>query len=222
MKKNSRSYEYIPALRYDVLTTLFDPLIQLFLKEEWLRAYILREANLQPRQAILDVGSGTGTFSLFAKKLYPDIQVFGIDGDRKALSIAAKKANESGLSITFLEARAEALPFRDHHFDAIFSTLVFHHLPTDIKCLTLKEIFRVLKPGHYFYLGDWGKPGSLDEKWLFYLVQLLDGFKMTQDNREGKLPLFLAEVGFVNVEEIKRKKTLFGVFSFYRAKKAEL
>jgi arsenite methyltransferase len=54
------------------------------------------------------------------------------------------------------------LQFDDHSIDAIISTMVLHHLPTD-KHLTacFQEISRVLKPGGAVYLTDFGRLKSL-------------------------------------------------------------
>lgn len=43
--------------------------------------------------------------------------------------------------------------------------------------MAISEIFRVLKPGGYFYFVDWVKPESLYSKIAFNIVKIVDGFE---------------------------------------------
>lgn len=49
------------------------------------------------------------------------------------------------------------MDFADHNFKRVLSSLVFHHLTPEHKCLAATEIFRVLKPGGELNVADWGK-----------------------------------------------------------------
>jgi ubiquinone/menaquinone biosynthesis C-methylase UbiE len=44
-------------------------------------------------------------------------------------------------------ASIDELPYGDGIFDAVISSLMFHHLPLRIKKRGLEEVYRVLKPG---------------------------------------------------------------------------
>lgn len=52
---------------------------------------------------------------------------------------------------------------------------------------------------------------------LFLLVQLLDGFKNTQENVSGKLITFFEQAGFVEVAERQTVSTIFGTMALYSA-----
>ena len=52
-------------------------------------------------------------------------------------------------------------------------------------------------------------------RFAFGFVQLLDGFKTTNDNVKGLMPKFIANAGFLNIETIKAINTLIGTFSYY-------
>ena len=99
------------------------------------------------------------------------------------------------------------------------SSLVFHHLTKKQKDNAFKEIYRVLKPGGELHIADWGKASNKLMRALFYLVQLLDGFKTTTDNVRGLLPNYIRNAGFVEIKEHRHYNTMFGTLSLYSAKK---
>jgi ubiquinone/menaquinone biosynthesis C-methylase UbiE len=132
------------------------------------------------------------------------------------LALARKKIAENKLEVEVMQARAENLPFPSDAFDIVTSTLIFHHLPTEVKKLAMQEIYRVLHPGGRFILADFGQPQGVLLKTLFVLVNQLPSreVKYHRDNQEGKLPLFLAEAGFVVTELVPRHK---GIIPFLLA-----
>ncbi|HEO66207.1 MAG TPA: class I SAM-dependent methyltransferase [Spirochaetes bacterium] len=177
----------------------------------------------QPRKAchILDLGCGTGDLMVYIKKSYPDIKVFGLDGDAKVLEIAKTKAQKAKLEITLDLGMAYKLPYPNDSFDRVFSSLLFHHLTLENKKLTIKEIIRVLKVGGELHVADWGKAQNIVMRIAFLAVQLLDGFKTTKHNVNGLLPELFTAGGLEEVREMDRYKTIFGTFSFYKALKSK-
>ena len=105
-------------------------------------------AELRPGQRVLDVGCGTGTLALLAKeRVGGDGEVRGIDASPEMIGVARRKAAKEGADIRFDTGVVERLTFPDGAFDVVFSTLMLHHLPDDVKTQGLAEIARVLKPG---------------------------------------------------------------------------
>lgn len=210
---------YIPALKYNWLTRFYDKLISKFLKEKvWKELLIASIINHRPER-ILDVGCGTATLAIMLQKEFPGASVSGIDGDVKILAIADKKIKEAKLNINLKEALSFKLPFADNYFDVAVSSLMLHHLSDEDKQKTLHEILRVLKPGGQFVIADWGKPNSIFIRWLFYIVQLLDGFSTTQSNVKGLLPSMIIDADFVAVKELQRIPTILGSISIISSKK---
>jgi hypothetical protein len=56
----------------------------------------------------------------------------------------------------------------------------------------------------------------------FGLVQLLDGFKTTNDNVKGLMPDFISKADFENVVISKSINTAIGTFSYFKAIKNEI
>jgi ubiquinone/menaquinone biosynthesis C-methylase UbiE len=103
---------------------------------------------------ILDIGCGTGksTESLIKaapRSIRTRIIVTGCDPDRAMLNEARLSAKKNKLPITYVEGKAEDLPFPPASFDAVISGAAFHWFAT-VKAL--KSINRKLKPGGALYV----------------------------------------------------------------------
>jgi ubiquinone/menaquinone biosynthesis C-methylase UbiE len=121
------------------------------------REKVLRLARLEPAQSVLDVGCGTGTLAIAAKRLVgPTGTVCGIDASPEMIARANRKARKTGAEIVFENGLAEALPFPNAHFDVVLSTVMLHHLPLKTRQLCAREIRRVLKPGGRVLVVDFG------------------------------------------------------------------
>jgi ubiquinone/menaquinone biosynthesis C-methylase UbiE len=142
------------AARYDLLVWLVT-----LGRERVFREKVVRLARLQPGESVLDVGCGTGTLAIAAKRCVgPTGPVYGIDASPEMIARAAKKARKAGVEVVFTHAVAEALPFPDAHFDAVLSTVMLHHLPRNARQQCACEIRRVLKPGGRVLAVDFGGP----------------------------------------------------------------
>jgi ubiquinone/menaquinone biosynthesis C-methylase UbiE len=188
---------HIPPLKFAFLTPIYDLFCSIFGFGAKFRDKIMLHTPLNQGDQVLDFGCGTGVFSRIIKIKEPDAFVFGIDPDSKALEIAKKKTLQQNLKIDYLIGGAQKIPFSDNKFDLVTSTLVFHHLPTELKKEALKEIKRVLKPGGVFILTDLGKPKS--KIWTFMSLFTVY-FEEGRDNYEGKISLFMQEAGFKNIK----------------------
>lgn len=180
--------KFLPAAGHDLFLPLYDPCIS-FLGGDRARKKLTQQANIQAGQKILDIGCGTGTLSVSVQKQYPDIEIIGIDPDRKALSLAHKKTQKAGTSIQFDQGFSDQLPYPDKSFDRIFSTFMFHHLKETEKQKTLLEVRRVLKPEGSFHLLDFTRIKNNSEEQILSLLKTA-GFKDTQLMERGSL-LFL-------------------------------
>jgi ubiquinone/menaquinone biosynthesis C-methylase UbiE len=139
---------------YDALAWLFT-----FGRERAFREKMLAFAKLRPGEAVLDVGCGTGTVALLArKKVGGGGRVEGVDASPEMIARAAAKARRAGLEVGFSVATAQQLPFGDAQFDVVLDTLMFHHLPKKGRDEFGAEALRVLKPGGRLLIIDFAKP----------------------------------------------------------------
>jgi len=211
--------EFIPALGYDWLTAYYDLAIKLTMPEKKFRNRLIEFINPKDGERILEFGFGTGQNLLIGKLKNMQTDFTGLDIDPKVKKIAAHRLKSKNLDIPLALYDGGRFPFNTNTFDKVYSSLVFHQLGTAVKKHCLKEINRVLKPNSLLIIGDWGKPKSKLQRFLFYFVQLLDGFKTTQENVEGNLPLYIFESGFDNVAEIDHINTKIGTYCYYKGLK---
>jgi len=134
-----------------------------FGKEQAFRDRVLDLARLAIGESVLDVGCGTGTLAIAAKRRVGRTgAVHGVDASPEMLARAEKKAKKVGIEVLFRNTLAESLPFADAHFDVVLSSVMFHHLPRKARLQCAREIRRVLKPGGRALVVDF--EGMADEK----------------------------------------------------------
>jgi len=205
---------YIPALKYDWLTPVYDPFIRWTIRESTFKRHLVEQARIEKGHRVLDLGCGTATLTVLIKQLHPDAEVVGLDADPRILQIAKAKIEKTGVNVALDHGMAFELPYPAHSFDRVLSSLLFHHLTRENKERTSKEVFRVLRPGGELHVADFGKPHTP----LMYLISLImRRLEETGDNIAGLLPGMFCDAGFVHAEESGRYATVFGTLSLYRA-----
>ena len=210
------SDEYVPSLKYDRLTSLYDSLQKWTFPELSSQSKLMNQSTIELGHHVLDIGCGTATLTILIKENHPDTVVVGLDADPKVLEIAKKKAAKDNLDIRFDQGLSYQLPYDNESFDVIFSSLLFHHLNREKKIRTLKEVFRVLRSGGELHVADWGKPQNVFMRIAFLPVQLLDGFETTSDNVKGLLPELFRNAGFSEIQQTAKYTALFGTFLLHK------
>ncbi|MFC4989595.1 methyltransferase domain-containing protein [Saliphagus infecundisoli] len=213
-----RKQGFVPALGYRILTPLYDPILHITLREKKWKSATVERLSLEDGE-VLDLGCGTGTLTVEIAQHYPDTAVHGIDIDPAMLAIARDKIMKDYQHVQLVRGTVTDLPYPDDHFDSVISSLVFHHLTTDQKLVTMSEVQRVLRPGGEFHLIDWGRPASRLQRASFYIIQLLDGFDTTSDNIDGKHPVFLDQSGFKEETNPEIVRTPLGTIRIHRVTK---
>ena len=208
--------KYIPALSFRALTPFYDPLLNWVMREKYFKGRLIEQADIRAGQHVLDVGCGTGTLALMMKQTQPQIIVVGLDGDPDILAIARRKAEQAGIDILFDQGLATVLPYEDHSFDRVLSSLVFHHLTAEDKQLALKEIYRVLKRGGEVHFADFGKPYDAYSRIVGYFMRHME---RVDDNVMGLIPEYFRRAGFKEPKETASYTTFFGALTMIQARK---
>jgi ubiquinone/menaquinone biosynthesis C-methylase UbiE len=131
------------AARYDLLIALLT-----LGRERRFRERLLELARLVRGESVLDIGCGTGTLAIAAKRVVgSSAPVHGIDASPEMIARAKRKATRAGMDAEFGIAGAQSLPFPGARFDVVLSTVMLHHLPRAVRAQAVREARRVLKPG---------------------------------------------------------------------------
>lgn len=189
--------------RYDLMAWVHDTL-SFRGRLRQLRQKTIALAQMQPGEAVLDVGCGTGTLLLdIARQIGTTSRVAGVDPSQGQIARACAKATRSGLPIEFQIGVIEQLPFPEQTFDVVFSTLMMHHLPAPLKRQGLVEIARVLKPGGRLVLADFTHKADRVGR----AVHVHAGGSRVQD-----LVALLTDAGFTVVETEEIQPPRFSAF----------
>jgi SAM-dependent methyltransferase len=107
--------------------------------------------DLRSNQRVLDVAAGNGNATLAAARRFAD--VVSTDYVGSLLERGRERAKADRLDVTFQEADAEKLPFKDGSFDVVLSTFGVMFTPNQEQAA--KELVRVCKPGGQIGLANW-------------------------------------------------------------------
>lgn len=115
--------------------------------------------DVRSGQLVLDVAAGNGNASLAAARRW--CEVTSTDYVPATLAHARARAQAEGLSIAFMEADAENLPFGDASFDVVTSSYGVMFTPDQKKAAA--EMARVCRPGGKIGLANWTPQGFVGE-----------------------------------------------------------
>lgn len=206
-----RTLDYA-AVVYD----FFEPILLLGKQAEYDRQ-IVSLLELHKGDRVLDLGCGTGVLTrMIADQL--DTQSggvsIGIDAAAKMIHVAGKKRGNE--ICRFEVAAAEDLPYEDGSFDAVVSSLFFHHVDLELKAKALAEAWRVLRPHGKLVIADMHIPTN----WMGALVSHVSRWFFMQpqigENIRGVLPALIQNASFEPPENVC---TYFGYIAIFLSRK---
>jgi ubiquinone/menaquinone biosynthesis C-methylase UbiE len=196
----------------------FEPILLLGKQAEYDR-HILTLLDLKKADKVLDLGCGTGVLT---RRIADHLDTgaggvsVGIDAAAKMIEVARKKRGNA--TCRFEVMAAESLSLEDESFDAVVSSLFFHHVPLDLKEKALSEAYRVLRPNGRLIIADMHVPttvmGALVShvsRWFFMQPQI-------GENIKGVLPPMIEVAGFNSPIHVT---TYFGYIAIFSTRKPE-
>ena len=134
------------------------------------RARLREILEPQPGERVLEIGPGTGYYTLDLAAWVGEegaIEIFDIQ--REMLDHTVRRARERGLwNVNPTEGDARELPYEDDAFDAAILITVLGEIPD--QDAALREVARVLRPGGRLIVGEllgdphYVTPGSLQRR----------------------------------------------------------
>jgi ubiquinone/menaquinone biosynthesis C-methylase UbiE len=185
-----------------------------FGRERILREETVRLAQVKPGDCVLEVGCGTGTLTLAAKRQAgPSGKVFGIDIIPGMIEASQRKAAQANEDITFQLGSMNDIPFPADQFDAVMCSFMIFHMSAETLRKGITEAYRVLKPQGRLLVLDLALPAQPLQR---FIARMLFGGMLQHDLHE-LLPLMEA-AGFSNTEIAQAKFKVMGlpVLSFVR------
>lgn len=126
---------------------------------------LVRAAGITPMHRVLDVGAGSGNAALAAAEAGAD--VVACDPVSALLERGRAVADARGLSLDWLPADAQRLPFGADTFDVVLSCAGVMFAPD--QAAAARELVRVCRPGGTIAVASWTADGAMGR--LFALLE---------------------------------------------------
>ncbi len=216
------------APKYDFLNHF----LSMGIDKRW-RRRLRKEMAKNTPTLIIDVATGTGDLALELSKI-KEAYIIGIDISEKMLIIAQEKSQKKKLNdkVSFQLADGSNLPFNEDSFDAASISFGIRNFENPKK--GLEDILRVLKPGGYAYVLEFGMPDKQPIKSLYklyssrilpYLGKLFSGHSKAYHYLPSSVKKFLHGNNFCELmneagfSDCRFVKLTFGIVYLYIGKK---
>ena len=187
------------ALKYD----LMNDVMSFGAHRLWKKTFI-DMVNPSSGDKIIDVGSGSGDLVLEILKRGLNLKIDMVDLN-KAMLLEGKKRIKNN-NVKFFRQNAESLNFLDNTYDKYLISFCLRNV-TDID-QSLKEAFRILKPGGQYYCLEFSRPNSfvLANIYSYYKSNVIPTFgKIFSNNRDAYNYLNESIDLFPNQDDLKKK-----------------
>ena len=116
---------------------------------------VVRDMAIQPKEAILDLGSGSGRNAcLMARHLSDAGRIVGLDIGVEMLAQARRRCRHLP-NVTMEKQRIEETLHYREEFDKVFTSFVLHGFVQEDRLRIVGNVYRALRPGGQFLILDY-------------------------------------------------------------------
>ena len=160
---------------FSTITTKYDlmnNLMSLGSHHLW-KKKLIQLMNIQSKDLIVEVGSGTGDIANLIHKNYSKTSIISVDLNFNMLMHGKEKVKNNSNKISWVNCNAENLPFKKNTFDKYIISFCLRNIT--IIDHALNEAIRVLKPGGSFYCLEFSTPKSsfVNTVYNFYKSEII-------------------------------------------------
>lgn len=136
---------------FDVLD--YDEMQKNFSKKKWFATDSIIKSGVN-RGNCLEVGPGPGYLGIDWLKKTSETILTALEISKTMIEVAEKNCKDAGIGerAEYISGNASKMPFENDRFDGIFTNGSLHEWEEPEKVIS--EIYRVLKPGAKFFIGD--------------------------------------------------------------------
>jgi len=162
---------------------------------------VVDKMDIQPKQSILDLGSGTGRNDcLMARKIGPEGHILGLDISKEMLSLSRKRCQPYP-NVEFRKQRIEMPLAYQEEFDKVFISFVLHGFEDIQKIKIISNAYRALKSGGVFCIFDYNE-FDLERLWFPFRRAFIRGeCQLASEFLRLDLKEMLSSQGFTSFEE---------------------
>ena len=117
--------------------------------------YIWNELHLENPGVIVDIGAGTGFFSIAFLQKSGASKIYACDLSEVMIEWMKENVAAENPKIVPVKTEEQYIPLDDEIADLVFMINLHHELENP--SMTIKESFRILKPGGTVFIVDWKK-----------------------------------------------------------------
>lgn len=172
---------------------------------------LMEMMDLKPGETVLETACGTGLVTeRIERRVGKNGQIVATDLSEGMIELAKERLNSENGSVEFQRMDAEDLDLNGDSYDAAICALGLMYVPDPVQ--SLKEIYRVLKPGGRAGIAIWGERKKCGWAEIFPIVDQFVASEVCpmffQQGTGGALKYSLNTAGFQNIETIRFEKNL--------------
>jgi ubiquinone/menaquinone biosynthesis C-methylase UbiE len=118
------------------------------------RRQVAAAAPRDDYRRIVDMGCGTGQYTLQLAQEYPEAAITAVDLSWTQVRYALRRAEDAGAAITAVHANVESTGLPDGCADLVTAFILHHEMPPHATRNTFVEAFRLLEPGGHVHFSD--------------------------------------------------------------------